>query len=196
MSSPERKSLLSRLRPAAACLLAAGLLGVSACSVQPLYSDGPVANSTVTGSIGTELSMVAVKPAITRVGQEVRNRLLFLLYGGQAEPAAPRYTLTLVVTSISEASANIQVAEESEPTAAIETVRASYSLKDSSGAVVARGNRQFMASYDVPRQEFAAVRARIDAENRAARELADLLRLALAQDLAMGSRSPDAPATN
>jgi LPS-assembly lipoprotein len=90
MSSPERKSLLSRLRPAAACLLAGGLLGISACSVQPLYSDGPVANSAVTGSIGTELSMVAVKPASTRVGQEVRNRLLFLLYGGQAEPAVPR----------------------------------------------------------------------------------------------------------
>jgi LPS-assembly lipoprotein len=188
--------LLSRLRPAAAGLLAAGLLGVSACSVQPLYSEGPVANSTVTGSIGTELSMVAVKPATTRVGQEVRNRLLFLLYGGQAQPAAPRYNLSLVVASISEASANIQVAEENEPTAAIETVRASYSLTDSSGTVVATGNRQFMASYDVPRQEFAAVRARIDAENRAARELAELLRLALAHDLAMGSKSPDAPATN
>jgi LPS-assembly lipoprotein len=196
MSSPERKSLLSRLRPAAACLLAAGLLGISACSVQPLYSDGPVANSAVTGSIGTELSMIAVKPTTTRVGQEVRNRLLFLLYGGQAEPAAPRYTLAIAVGSISEASANVQVNTENEPTAAIETVRASYTLTDSSGKVVAAGKRQFMSSYDVPRQEFAAVRARIDAENRAARELAELLRLALAQDLAMGSKSPDAPATN
>jgi LPS-assembly lipoprotein len=196
MSSPERKSLLSRLRQAAACLLAAGLLAVSACSVQPLYSDRPVANSAVTGSIGTELSMVAVKPTTTRVGQEVRNRLLFLLYGGQAEPAAPRYTLAIVVGSISEASANIQVNTENEPTAAIETVRASYSLRDSDGTVVATGKRQFMASYDVPRQEFAAVRARIDAENRAARELAELLRLAIAHDLAMGPGSPDAPATN
>jgi LPS-assembly lipoprotein len=196
MSSSERKSLLSRLRPAATCLLAVGLLGVSGCSVQPLYSDGPVANSAVTGSIGTELSMVAVKPTTTRVGQEVRNRLLFLLYGGQAEPAAPRYTLILAVGSISEASANVQVNTENEPTAAIETVRASYSLRDADGTVVATGQRQFMASYDVPRQEFAAVRAKIDAENRAARELAELLRLALAQDLAMGSKSADAPATN
>jgi len=195
MSSPERKSLSSRLRPAAVALLASGLLGVSACTVQPLYSDGPVTSSAVTGSIASELSTIAVKPAIDRVGQEVRNKLLFLLYGGQAEPAAPRYTLVLIVSSISEASANIQVNAVDEATAAIETVRATYQLKDSSGAVVATGKRQFAASYDVPRQEFAALRARIDAENRAARELAELLRLALAHDLAMGSASPDAPAT-
>jgi LPS-assembly lipoprotein len=100
------------------------------------------------------------------------------------------------VGSISEASATIQVNTENEPTAAIETVRASYTLTDSSGTVVATGKRQFMASYDVPRQEFAAVRARIDAENRAARELAELLRLALAHDLKMGPAGPDAPATN
>ena len=196
MSSPERNSLLSRLRPVAVCLVAAGMLGVSACTVQPLYSDGPVGYSTATASIGTELSMVSVKPATTRVGQEVRNRLLFLLYGGKAEPAAPRYTLSMVVSSISEASANIQVAEENEPSAAIETVRAAYTLRDSNGTIVATGNRQFMASYDVPRQEFAALRAKIDAENRAARELAELLRLALAHDLTMGRASPDAPATN
>jgi LPS-assembly lipoprotein len=196
MSSAERKSFLSRLQPAAIGLAAAGLLGVAACSVQPLYSNGPVGNSTVTGSIGAELSMVSVKPATTRVGQEVRNRLLFLLYGGKAEPAAPRYTLTMVVSSISEASANIQVNEENEPTAAVERVRASYSLRDSNGTVVATGDRQFAASYDVPRQEFAALRARIDAENRASRELAELLRLALAHDLAKAPASPDAAATN
>jgi LPS-assembly lipoprotein len=49
--------------------------------------------------------------------------------------------------------------------------------------VVASGTRQFVSSYDVPRQEFAALRAKRDAENRAARELAELIRLAVAQDL-------------
>jgi LPS-assembly lipoprotein len=194
MSLPERNSFSSRLRLAAVSLLATGLLGVSACTVQPLYSDGPAASGTVTGSIASELSAISVKPVTTRVGQEVRNKLLFLLYGGQAEPAAPSYTLLLVVSSISEASANIQVNTVSEPTAAIDTVRVTYQLRDSTGTVVATGKRQFAASYDVPRQEFAAVRARIDAENRAAREVAELIRLALAHDLAMGSRSPDAPA--
>jgi LPS-assembly lipoprotein len=189
MSSPERKNRLfaRRLSLAAASLLSAGLVAISACTVQPLYSDGAVANPSVTGSIGGELSAIAVKPAVNRVGQEVRNDLLFLFYGGKAEPAAPRYTLTISVSAYSEASANIQVNTVNEPTAAIETVRASYKLVDTTGKVVANGDRQFSASYDVPRQEFAAVRAQRDAENRAARELAELLRMAIAQDL---SRAP------
>ena len=169
------------------------LAGVSAYGAAALFRP-PVASSSAGSIIGAfhDLSQAGHD----RVGQEVRNKLLFLLYGGQAEPAAPRYTLVLVVSSISEASANIQVNTVNEPTAAIETVRATYQLKDSNGTVVATGKRQFAASYDVPRQEFAAVRARVDAENRAAREVAELLRLALAHDLAMGSRSPDAPATD
>jgi LPS-assembly lipoprotein len=40
-----------------------------------------------------------------------------------------------------------------------------------------------MSSFDVPRQSFAEMRAEIDAQNRAARELAQLLQLAIAQDL-------------
>ena len=52
-----------------------------------------------------------------------------------------------------------------------------------SGEVVASGSRQIMSSYDVPRQEFAAYRARLNAEDRAARELAELLNLAIAQKL-------------
>jgi LPS-assembly lipoprotein len=187
MSSPERNSRLFTRRLAAVSLLSAGLVAISACTVQPLYSDRAVTNPTVTGSIGSELAAISIKPAANRVGQEVRNDLLFLFYGGNAAPAAPRYTLTLSVSAYSEASATIQVNTVNEPTAAIETVRASYKLVDSTGKPVSSGNRQFSASYDVPRQEFAAYRAQRDAENRAARELAELLRLAIAQDL---SRAP------
>ena len=53
----------------------------------------------------------------------------------------------------------------------------------SSGEVAASGRRQITSSYDVPRQEFAAYRARLNAEDRAARELAELLNLAIAQQL-------------
>jgi LPS-assembly lipoprotein len=49
---------------------------------------------------------------------------------------------------------------------------------------VASGRRQITSQYDIPNQEFAAYRAQRDAENRAARELAELVRLAVAQDLA------------
>lgn len=184
MSSPDRKK--RSLRPILSVLaLAAGLAAVSACTVRPLYSNSTTpASGTVTGSVASELSAVSVKPVITRVGQEVRNHLIFLLGGGRGEPAEPRYSLQLSVSSGIEATANIQVNKENEPTAAILTAFATYTLTASDGTVVGKGRRQFAASYDVPRQEFAAVRAQRDAENRAARELAELVRLSIAQDLA------------
>jgi len=44
-------------------------------------------------------------------------------------------------------------------------------------------SRAAASSFDKPRQEYASYRAQLDAENRAARELAELLNLAVAQDL-------------
>jgi len=41
-----------------------------------------------------------------------------------------------------------------------------------------------MSSFDVPQQEYAAIRAQANAQSRAARELAEFLHLAIAQDLA------------
>ena len=54
------------------------------------------------------------------------------------------------------------------------------------GKRIAAGKRNVSASFDRPRQEFARLRAERDAENRAARELAELLRLAIAQDMSKG----------
>lgn len=197
MSLPERGRCGRRgMAWSVALLAAAGALVASAgCTVQPLYSAAaaPVRGAT-TGSIGSDLSTIAIKPVGERVGQEVRNHLIFLFGGGQGQPAAPRYSLALTVSSFSEATANIQINRENEPTAAILTVRAGYRLTDAQGNPFSSGNRQIVASYDVPRQEFAALRARRDAENRAAREVAELVRLAVAQDLARGPQPPAADA--
>lgn len=183
MSSPE---WIKSMKPLLAAMALVGLTAVAGCTVKPLYATDttPIGSTTATGSVASELSMVAVKPVSTRVGQEVRNQLIFLFNGGNGEPTAPRYSLQISVSSGSEATANIQVNKENEPTAAILTAYASYVLMTSDGTVVGKGRRQYAASYDVPRQEFAALRAARDAENRAARELAELVRLAVAQDLA------------
>jgi len=192
MSSSERMKRFAAIRPLLAAALLSAAAAASGCTVQPLYSAAP-AGGTVTGSIGGELSAIAVKPVGNRVGQEVRNHLIFLFNGGQGQPAQPRYTLDLRVASISEATATTQINDQNEPTAAILTATAGYTLTDSAGAVVSTGSRQFMASYDVPEQEFAAYRAQLDAENRAAREVAELVRLAVAQDLS--KPKPPAPAS-
>jgi LPS-assembly lipoprotein len=192
MWSPERGLCRSKTWRTALLIAAAGLAATAGCTVQPLYSAAPAAvNGGTTASIGADLSTVAIKPVGERVGQEVRNQLIFLFGGGKGQPAAPRYSLDLVVSSYSEATANIQVNRENEPTAAILTVIARYRLTDTQGNPFSNGKRQFVASYDVPRQEFAALRAKRDAENRAAREVAELIRLAIAQDLARGPQLPE-----
>jgi LPS-assembly lipoprotein len=174
----------------AAALIAAA--GAQACTVRPLYMNSPESPSGL--SYTEELSSVAIKPVSTRHAQEVRNHLIFLFGGGQGEPADPRYTLDLRVTPLVESSAFIQVGTENEPTSAMLTMKASYRLLSvPEGDVIAAGNRQITSSYDVPRQEFAALRARRDAENRAARELAELLRLAVAQDIAAAPAQVAAP---
>lgn len=178
MSLPERKSkfVSGFLRPTLlACLVLA-----SACTVRPLYA--PASSAGAGAATTADLASIAIKPATTRYGQEVRNHLVFLLSGGQGEPASPVYTLDLPVTALNEAAAIIQVGDEDEPTAGTVTVASAYTLSKGT-KVVAKGRRQVASSYDAPRQEFARLRAIRDAENRAARELAELLRLAIAQDL-------------
>lgn len=164
--------------------LSLSLAALSACTVRPLYSDaGAVAGQSAGTSAG--LSSIAIKPVTTRYAQEVRNHLIFGLNGGAGQPANPIYSLTLNVTAQASAAATIQRALEEEPTASMMTLASNYVLTDAkTGKVVARGRREVSSSYDVPRQSFAALRAQRDAENRAARELAELLRLAIGQDLA------------
>src|SRR5262245_21390884 len=116
MSSPERVKRRSVLLLPTAVLLVAGLAAASGCTVRPLYTDTPApVEGTVTGSIGEELSIIAIKPPVNRVGQEVRNNLIFLFNGGKGEPANPRYTLALIVSSRAESTATVQVNRQSEP---------------------------------------------------------------------------------
>jgi LPS-assembly lipoprotein len=150
--------------------------------VKPLYSN-PATDGTQAG-VTADLSSINIKPVDQRYAQQVRNQLIFLFNKGAGQPAAAAYTLTLVVTAIHQSAAVVQVGDDNEPTAGTVTLTARYSLAGTkSTEVIASGQRQITSSYDVPRQEFAAYRARINAEDRAARELAELLNLAIAQQL-------------
>lgn len=187
MSSPEGlKSAAARCSRRA---LLAGLVScaalASACTVRPLYSSAPLSPG---GDLGAadELASIAVKPVKTRYAQQVRNHLIFALTRGAGEPATAAYSLDLGVTELVQSAATIQVTtDQDEPTAGTVTLTAAYRLTEAgTGRLVGAGKRSISSSFDRPSQEFASYRAQIDAENRAARELADLLRLALAQDLA------------
>ncbi|PBB64848.1 hypothetical protein CK228_30825 [Mesorhizobium sp. WSM4312] len=184
MSLPDReKTELSRLlRRFALAGLVGSLALVSACTVRPLYSNAPLSTGSTANA---ELASIAIKPVRTRYAQQVRNNLIFGFGRGAGEPASPLYSLNLSVAEAVESSALVQVGtDEDEPTAGAVTLTANYTLTDAkTGAVVTVGKRSITSSFDRPRQEFASYRAQIDAENRAARELAEALQLSIAQDL-------------
>jgi LPS-assembly lipoprotein len=171
------------LRPAL-LIAAVGLLSLAAgCQARPLYGSGATLTSGATGEV-TPLSSISVKAVGSRPAQIVRNQLVFLLNGGAQPQATTRYSVGLNVSAGTSSAAYVQRTSEDEPTAGSVTMRGAYDITDNTtGQVIRTGSRQVVSSFDVPRQQFSALRAERDAQERAGRELAELLRLAIAQDL-------------
>lgn len=143
-------------------------LGLSACQVQPLYG-----KAGITG----ELASVGISEPKNRPEQAVRNQLIFLLAGGAGEPANPVYQLELHVSSsntnyLSQISSNL-------PQPGRVTLIAAYTLTRG-GQLVKKGTQRMDAQLDYTSQQFAQIRAIRDAEDRAARELAEVIKLDIA----------------
>ena len=165
-------SLLSSFTRAS--LLVAALLALAGCQFQPLYGENSL-------GAGGNLSQVDVSQVNSRVGQQVRNHLIFLLDGGNGS-TEKTHEARLRVSYSNKQLVALEDVEDS--TAGTITVTVSYDLIDlSTGKAIARGARNADASYDRTGQVFANVRAERDAENRAAKEAAEALRLAIAADL-------------
>lgn len=154
--------------------MAASVLSLSSCQVRPLYSTD--------SDVGKSLAAIEFSEAESRVELEVRNSLIYLAGGGKGEPVKPEYTVDLTVKSrvigvLLEMSSDMARAGRVE-------VSADYSLQRAgSDEVLKSGRRTAVALVDFPGQEFARLRAIHDAENRAARELAELIRADLAAAL-------------
>lgn len=171
-------SLSDKARRATRLVALAAILGtLVGCQVRPLYSEG------ATGAPAQKLASIQISDADTRVAQEVRNRLIFLVGGGAGEPANPQYRLALNVTS--RIVGVLYEKDEADTAGAGRvTVTADYNLsRADTGETVRSGNRSAVALVDFPDQEFAKLRAKRDAENRAARELAEIIRADLAAAL-------------
>ena len=146
---------------------------LSGCNVRPLY--GPTALTDQ--SLGMTLSDVDVAPIKGRVGQKVRNDLLFLMNGGDGGGGTymvnlqvdERYTNTITRTvSGLPGGRNIKL-------------NVDYTLKKvGEPKVLTSGTVTRIASFDYFNQRFANDRATIDAENRAAREIAEEINIQVA----------------
>lgn len=179
--------------------LAALLSAVAGCTVTPLYGTSTASISSQEDGVAAQLASVEITQATDRVGQELRNHLIFLLAGGRGEPANPAYRLQLATTAHVSRGPSISVSEVTlEPSSGFLALRSDYTLLEmGTGRVISAGTRAVQAPFDNPGQNFAAQRAVRDAENRAARELAEVLRLVLAQELqrATSTTIPDVVTT-
>jgi LPS-assembly lipoprotein len=170
------------------------LAGLTAGCFQPLYGDRASVGGGASGGVLDKMSMVEVAPVTTsqggrlpRVGGEVRNELIYQLTGGGGSGT------TSYVLKISMSGSNLQIVSD------IATARsdvqnygidAYYTLSEvGTGKSLLSGSTFSRVSYDTPgqQQRFAGVRGLRDAENRAAKVIAENIRNRLASHFAAGT---------
>lgn len=174
---------LMRENQFAVCLIA--VLALSACTIEPLnrsQPDSAIAGGSASASLNAILAATTVSPVNTRVAQQVRNALLFELNGGSPKPNG-QYNVKLTVKS-NASSVSIESSVNTPTSSQVRVTVRYYLIDTSSGSTVATGTRSALASYDKTPQSFANQRASREANNRAAKEVARHVRLAVGQTIA------------
>jgi LPS-assembly lipoprotein len=168
----EGRSRAKSLLAAAALPL---LLMIGGCQMRPLYATG--------GQTEQALKSVMFSEAETRVELQLRNNLIFLASGGAGEPANPEYDVQIKLV---ERNVGVLLDLTTDlPRAGRIILRADFTLKrTATGEILRTGHRSSVALVDFPGQEYAKIRATKDAEDRAAKELAELIYADLASWLA------------
>ena len=176
-----------RLKKEAAALVFAGSLSIGAggCGFHPLY--GPTASGA---NLSEVMKTVDVAWIGSRPGQRLRNELIFGTTGGSGA-LPPVYRLDV---ALRETTRNTLVTKAGLPTGQVVQLDAEYRLvrlKDNE--VVFKAYSTAEASYDlvgatgIAGSTYGDVRAAIDAENRAARSLADIMKTRLAMFLSQAA---------
>jgi LPS-assembly lipoprotein len=157
--------------------LVASLLALAGCGdaagFRPLYAPG------ATGATASErLKEVDFAIIPGRVGQRIRNDLIFESTGGSGKGLPPQYRFEVVLLE------NVQstlVDIKGKVGGAVYSVQASFRLIDArEKKVVFQGTSHARAPFERFESIYSNVRAREDAENRAARTIADDLKSRLA----------------
>jgi LPS-assembly lipoprotein len=149
---------------------------LSACGnggFQPLY--GPTASGV---GLSDRMAQVDISPIPGRVGQRVRNELIFQNTGG-GTPAPPLYRLEITVR---ESVLSTLVRTDGNSLSQIYSMEASFkliSLKENN-KVVFQGSSNGRAGFERFDSVYSNVRAREDAENRVARTIAEDLKVRVA----------------
>ena len=164
VGSPARRAVLG------AMLLAPVLAG---CGFQPLYGSGFAGEP----GVADKLRAVDISTIPGRVGQEVRNELIFKTTGGR-DSGPTKYRLEI---ALRESALSQLVNLQGDPQGLVFGLDADFKLVSSDDQkVILNAKASSRAAYQKVVSTFANIRARRDAEDRAARIIADSIRTQVA----------------
>src|SRR5262245_52908260 len=168
-----RRSLVRGL-----ALLLAAAPALAACGnggIRPLYGATPSG-----AGLQERMAQVDVAPIPGRVGQRIRNDVIFLTTGG-GQPIPPTHRLEV---TIRESVISTLVRIDGDSLGQIYAIEASFQLINiNTKKVVFKGTSHARAGFERFQAIYSNVRARDDAENRAARTIADDLKTRVATSL-------------
>ena len=169
-SAISRRSLVRAL--SLALVVAPALSACGSGGFQPLYG------ASASGAPMSErMAQVDFAPIPGRVGQRIRNELIFEGTGG-GNPLPPTHRLEVVIR---ENITSTLVRIDGEALGQIYSVEANFQLVDTKAKkVVFKGTSHARAGFERFEAIYSNVRAREDAENRAARTIASDLKTRLA----------------
>jgi len=183
MSLPEtekRGAPPARLNLLAAALMSAALAG--GC-FQPLYAENTT--STIGGSVKNALRDVEIPEIKGLIGHYLRNELVFELDGGGEPDRAKRLKFNATIAESLEVVTVDYTNGRADSAILIATATWSVT-RAGTGEVVSSGTSVVRAPYERSSQRFASVRAARDAQVRAAKNLATIIRGQMAADLVAG----------
>lgn len=148
---------------------------------QPLYSD--YTTSTVGGSVKTALRGVEIPEMKGLIGHYFRNELVFEL-DGSGDADGPRTSKLEAAIAESVEVVTVDYANGRADSAVLVATATWKLTQNGTGKVLASGTNSVRVPYERSSQRFATVRAARDAQVRAAKNLATIVRGQIAADLA------------
>lgn len=141
------------------------LLLLTGCGFRPLYGE-----RALTPEVSTEMALIDIRAIDSRVGLTLRNELLDLLTP-LGTPARPRYVLAVDLVATRQ---GLALERDATVTRFNLTLNAEYRLLDAATRQeLNAGTARSTAAFNVVRADFANVIADRDAEDRAARVVAE-----------------------
>jgi len=154
-------------------VLSASAVVTAGCGWTPLY--GPTASGE---SLGEVMKAVDITTVPGRVGQRIRNELIFRTTGGGEAAIQSKYRLDI---AIRESIMKTLVTREGDPQGEIYQLYSEYRLiRLTDNKVVLEGHSNARAAFDKVESVFADIRAKRDAEDRSARTIAEAIRTRVA----------------